>query len=302
MSNRRKKAASRSKFIAYTAAIIIHVAIIAALFVNFTDKPKKTVEAFDADKVDVVKATTVDEAQIKQRQEQIKQQDRDKKRQEKADKDRLKKLREEAEREKQRIAQLQEQQKEEQVKTQELELQRKEIALKKQQEEAKREQERKEREKKIAQQKKREEAKRKEQQRIAAKKKQEAEAAQKRLNDLLAEEERLLAAAQAEKIARERTATVSSKYAALIKQSVVAIRTISPGVESWREVTMNIKLSSLGEVEDVSVVKSSGNASYDRDAETAIRQASPLPIPPPEEDEEAHRIFRDVTLKFKANE
>ena len=102
MSDRRKKSATKNKIIAYTAAIIIHVLIIGAMIFNFTSKPK-TVQAFDADTIDVVKATTIDESQIKQQQDKIKQKDIDKKRLEESEKKRLQKLKEQCENDYQNI-------------------------------------------------------------------------------------------------------------------------------------------------------------------------------------------------------
>jgi len=62
---------------------------------------------------------------------------------------------------------------------------------------------------------------------------------------------------------------------------------------------LKIKLSPSGDVESVSVVKSSGNDRYDSDAEKAVLSASPLPIPTLEEDEAAHNAFRDIIFTIK---
>ena len=319
MSDRRKKAAGVNKIVAYTAAILIHALIIGAMVFNFTSKPK-VVEAFDADKIDVVKATTVDESQIKHQQKLIKEKDAQKKREESAEKKRLADLKKQAEQEKKRIADLQKQQKDEQVKALELEKQRKEIALKREKEKKQAEQEKKKREKELAERKKKElEEKKKrdaEKARIAKleeeRKKRDAEKARldkieqdKKKAEALAlekqkqEAQKNFAEQLAVEEARQRSATLVSKYAALVTKAINDKRTIAPDFDSSLAAKLNIKLSPRGDVLNVSIVESSGNARYDRDAEKAVRNASPLPIPSIEEDETAHKTFQDVTLNIK---
>ena len=315
MSDRRKKAAGVNKIVAYTAAILIHALIIGAMVFNFTSKPK-VVEAFDADKIDVVKATTIDESQIKHQQKLIKEKDAQKKREEKAEKERLAELKKQAEQEKQRIADLKKQQKDEQVKALELEKQRKEIALKREKEKKQAEQEKKKREKELAERKKKElEEKKKrdaEKARTAKqeeeKKKRDAEKARlakieqdKKEAEALALEKQRQAAQKsfADKLAAEEAATLVSKYAALVTKAINDKRTIAPDFDSSLAAKLNIKLSPRGDVLNVSIVESSGNARYDRDAEKAVRNASPLPIPSIEENEKAHKTFRDVILNIE---
>jgi len=315
MSDRRKKAASKNKIIAYTAAIIIHVLIIGAMIFNFTSKPQ-VVEAFDADKIDVVKATTIDESQIQKQQDKIKQKDADKKRREQADKKRLQDLKKQADEEKQRIADLKKQQENEKAKALELEKKRKEIALKAEQEKAQREKEKQEAEKKLAQKKKREEAERKKQAKIAAEKKR-----IKEQEDLKKEQARLEKAKQdkarlekekqeqaikqrfADKLkaeeAKQRSTTLISKHGKLVTDAIDAKRTIASDFDSSLVTKLNIELSREGKVQNVSIVESSGNERYDRDAETAVWNASPLPIPSADDDEVANKTFQNVTLNIK---
>jgi len=293
----RRKLGKTNKMVAYVAAGIVHAVIIGALLFNFT-KDTKTVEAFDADKLDIVTATTIDESQIKDQQDRLKKLEREKQRNKELEEKRLRDLKREAEREKKRIEDLKKKNKEEQAKARELEAERKKIALQRKKEKDKREKELAEKKKKEAAEKKRKEKIAREKKAADDKRRAEEAAANERLNELLQEEERLRAAQNANRIAKERTTTVSNRYAALIREAVNLKRTIAPDFESWRVATINIKLSPLGEVLDVRTVKSSGSARYDRDAETAIRKASPLPIPTEEEDAQAHKLFRDVTLKF----
>ena len=311
MSDRRNKAASMNKIVAYTAAIVIHVLIIGAMVFNFTSKPKE-IEAYDADKIDVVKATTIDEDQIRQQQDRIKQKDKDKKRQEELEKKRLANLKKQAEEEKKRIADLKETQKQEQEKALELEEQRKEIALKKKQEKEQLEKEKEQRRKAEAKrkkeeaEKKRREAQEKKRKAEAEKKRKEAEAAaelkkkQERAEKLERDEAQKSFITQlAAEEAKQRTTTLTAKHSALVRDAINAKRTIAPDFDSWLVAELKIKLSPSGDVENVSVVKSSGNDRYDRDAEKAVLNASPLPIPTAEQDEAAHKVFRNMILTVR---
>jgi len=284
--------------VAYIAAGVVHAIIIGIMLFNFTSEPKQVVEAFDADKVDVINATTIEESQIKNQQDLLKKKEAEKKRREAQEKKRLEDLQKQAKDEKKKLEELKEKQKEEQAKAKELEAERKKIALKKKKEDEKRAKELAERKKKEAAEKKRKEKIAREKKAAEDKKKAKEAAAKKQLDDLLAQEEQRISAQNTDRIAKERTATVSSKYAALIREAVNQKRTIAPDFERWRVAEINIKLSPRGDVLGVRTVKSSGSSRYDRDAETAIRKASPLPIPTEQEDAQAHMLFRDVTLKF----
>jgi len=298
MSERRRKAGITNRMVAYIAAGVVHAIIIGIMLFNFTSEPKQVVEAFDADKVDVINATTIEESQIKNQQDLLKKKEAEKKRREAQEKKRLEDLQKQAKDEKKKLEELKEKQKEEQAKAKELEAERKKIALKKKKEDEKRAKELAERKKKEAAEKKRKEKIAREKKAAEDKKKAKEAAAKKQLDDLLAQEEQRISAQNTDRIAKERTATVSSKYAALIREAVNQKRTIAPDFERWRVAEINIKLSPRGDVLGVRTVKSSGSSRYDRDAETAIRKASPLPIPTEQEDAQAHMLFRDVTLKF----
>ena len=69
----------------------------------------RVVDAAYAEKVDVVRATTVDQAELKKHQDLLKQQDRDKEREKELEEQRLKDLQAQAEKEKQRIEDLKKQ-------------------------------------------------------------------------------------------------------------------------------------------------------------------------------------------------
>jgi len=271
--------------IAYIATGLVHAVIIGALLFNFTSK-RETVDAAYAEKVDVVKATTIDESEIKKQQDKLKQKERDKQREKERERKRLEDLKKKSEQEQKRIEELKNRQKLEQKKAEELEQQRKTIALKKQQEEAERKRKAEEaRKKKIAEDKRKLARIEREQQEIEK---------QRRLNESLAAEEAFIA----EQRAKQRATTLLSKYSALIKQKVARYRTISPDFERWRTTKVNVKLSPSGDVESVRIVKSSGDVRYDRSVETAIYQSTPLPIPSVAEDVEVNKLFQDLNLDF----
>ena len=298
MSERRKIGVKKNRAIAYTAAGLVHALIIGAMVFNFTSK-HDSIDAVYADKVEkIVQATTIDESLIKQQQKKLKDADDAKKKRERLDRERLEKLKKDAAKEEQAIEDLKKKQEVEKEKTAELEKERKAIALKKQQE--------LEKEKQAAEKRKREAKERDRKEKLAAKKKQQRLEQQERerleaeekeflasqeMNRMLAEEEAMVAASQ-------RATTLRAKYAALIQDKVRRYRTISPDFERWRTTTVNVKLSSSGEVQSVRTIKSSGNVRYDRSVETAIYQASPLPIPSVAEDSEVNKVFRDLNLNF----
>ena len=60
--------------------------------------------------------------------------------------------------------------------------------------------------------------------------------------------------------------------------------------------TLNVSLLPGGDVRQVSVVKSSGNAVFDRSAETAVYKAAPLPQP---SDPKAATVLRNFTFIFR---
>jgi len=294
MSERRTRSQSKNRTIAYVAAGLVHALIIAALLVNFTSDPEPIDAAF-AEKVDVVKATTVDESEIKRQQDKLKQEDREKQRKKELERKRLEQLKKDTAQEQKKIEDLKKKQKLEQDRAVELENQRKAIALKKQQEEEKRRLEKIEQQRKdklAADKRERERLEREELERI--KREEQELLAQQQMNQLLAQEEAFLA----EQRAKERATTLLAKYTALITEKVKRYRTISPDFERWRTTTMNVKLSSSGAVQSVRIVKSSGSDRYDRSVETAIYQASPLPIPAAADDPGVNREFQNLNISF----
>ncbi|WP_181919624.1 cell envelope integrity protein TolA [Alkalilimnicola ehrlichii] len=58
---------------------------------------------------------------------------------------------------------------------------------------------------------------------------------------------------------------------------------------------LSIRLAPDGEVLDVDIRESSGNTTFDRSAVTAVRRASPLPVP---SDQDSFEQFRSFNLRF----
>ncbi|WP_460036049.1 cell envelope integrity protein TolA, partial [Methylothermus subterraneus] len=59
---------------------------------------------------------------------------------------------------------------------------------------------------------------------------------------------------------------------------------------------IRVRLAPGGKVLEATVIRSSGNAAFDRSAEVAVHKASPLPIP---SDPEAFAAFQEFNFLFK---
>lgn len=293
----RRKAGAKNRTLAYIAAALVHLLLIGVLLFNFTNnEPRATIEAFDADKIDTVKASVIDESQIKDQQEKLKKAEREreakKREKKKREEDELKKIKQQADQEKQKVADLKAQQELEKKKLEA-------IALNKKKAEDERKKKEAERKKKKAE----EDKKRKAKEAKAAKEKRarDAEDAERRdrLSKALADEEAERQQREADRRAKERTTTVMSQYSARIEQAIKAKWRVAPGTEPWRVAKINIKLSPDGRVLKVVVINSSGSVDYDRSVETAVLQASPLPFPTQEEDLTAHQTLQDININVK---
>jgi len=281
--SKRRKASAKNRTLAYIGAAVVHIAIIAAMLINFSgDEKFEKVDAFDADKIDTVKASVIDESQIKDQQEKIKQ----------AERDRERKKREKKEREQRELDKIKKQADLEKKKVADLEKQRKAIALKK-----KKEEEQRKKEEKLAKQKAEAEKKR-----IADLQKQlaqeEAELLERqRLNKLLAEEEAELQRQEAARRAKQRTTTLVSKFFSGIKRKIEIKRTVDPSFETWRKSVVDITLSPSGDVLSVRTIQSSGLPSYDQSVETAVFAASPFEMPDQGQEPEAVQRLLNIELE-----
>ena len=293
MSDRRK-AGNKNRVMAYIAAAVVHLLLIGAFLFNFSDdEPRETINAFEAEKLDTVKASVIDESQIKDQQEKLKKAERERQRKtldkKKRQLDELKKIQQQTDQEQQKVVDLQDKQKLEQ---QNLERQREAIALKK-----KKDQEQRKKDQKIAK-KKAVNIKKYPNAEVVAEEERDLRERQ-RVNKLVAEEDAERQQREADRRAKERTTTVMSQYSAKIEQAIKSKWRVAPGTESWRVAKINIKLSPDGRVLKVVVINSSGSQDYDRSLETAVLQASPLPFPTVEEDASAHQILQDININVK---
>ena len=264
---------------------------------SFASKPKEE-KAFDADKIDTIAASAVDEKELAKQLKAIKDQDdkREADRQERLEE--LAELAKQEEQSKKEIEDLQKQ-KDEQIKeTERLEQQRKEIALKKKEDEERAEKERLEREEEAKKERERL-AKVKRERELAEKKQREEEAkreaARQAFEEQLAQEQREVA----DRRARERTTTATQGALAKIGEKIRRLRTITPGIEPWRSSIVDVRVNARGDVLSVTTVKSSGDPRYDQNSESAVYKASPLPLPDQTQYPDAYKQFVDGSFELE---
>jgi len=293
----------RNNLVAVIFSVSVHALLLVMLVISFDWTPKPEVIA---KKPNVVKAVAVDANKVKAELDKLRQAEKRKQKQEQDRIARLKRAEQQAKRkrveEEKRIAKLKKQQavlKKKRVaeeKKRKAEQQRL-AKLKKQQAAAKKkrvaeEKKRKAEQARLAKLKKEQAALKKKQaeaekKRIAAEKKRKAEEKKR----LAAEKKRKQEAAQrqqelARQLEAEERAQAEAKanreidrYLVLIRQKV-ARNWLKPAGSSKGLVSkVKVRLIPGGEVIDVKIIKSSGNAVYDRSVEGAVRKASPLPLP-----------------------
>lgn len=125
----------------------------------------------------------------------------------------------------------------------------------------------------------------------ALKKKQAAEAAAK---SLAAEQQKARDALAAQQAAAAQSEI--DKYMDGIRSKVKRFVVVPPSVQGNPEAEVVVTLLPGGEVLDVRISKSSGNAAYDAAVEGAIRKAQPLVVPA---GEQFQRYFRRFTMAFR---
>ena len=106
-------------------------------------------------------------------------------------------------------------------------------------------------------------------------------------------------AAEQERMAAQRHSAMQSminEYGQYIKERVQRSWIRPPGSSSALSCTVEVRLIPSGEVIDAQIVRSSGNAAFDRSVESAVFKASPLPVPP---DPEVMEQFRSLRFEFK---
>ncbi len=116
----------------------------------------------------------------------------------------------------------------------------------------------------------------------------------KALADELANEESELAAAAQ---GRQDQSQLAHFTAAILRQ--VSNNFVAPDFKSGLKCTLLVRMIPGGEVVDARVVKSSGNPTFDRQAELAVRKASPLPVP---DEPRLFQQMKEIQFEFDPSE
>ncbi len=250
-------------------AIVVHIFFIVLFGVGFHFKSKQRASTSAQKTVEV---QMIDERQVKKELAKLKKQD-----------DREVKRKKELEKKRKADAKKQKLEKEKRLAEQKKEKQRIALLEKKAKEKKRKEKEARERKAKEEQ----EDRVRKEKE---LKEKMLAEAA------IMKKEQEAAALRQAELKKRQ---TIIDKYMNLIELKVYQHWIKPPAISKGLESELRVKLIPTGEVIDVQLSKSSGDAVYDKSVQAAVKSASPLPLPPAEEG--LFDTFRDLRLPMRAD-
>ena len=294
MSRRKNRVGFFDRAIAMVAALLVFVGFAAYLWFNLqSDKEddREVVQAFNADEIATIAATTVTEDQIKKQKDKILKAEKEKQRKEK--------LRQE--REKKKLADLKKKQAQEKKKLDDIKKKKAEeekaIALKKKKakedEKKRKEEEKKRKEAEEKQKKKEAEVKKKREEEEKARQAEEA-AKQQRQDDLQAEIEAERQQALVEQSARNST-TIKNRYAALIKEKLQSNFIVPLGSQAAQVPVVNIRLDENGNVLSSKIVNPSGDASFDQAVLAAVYKSSPLPLP--KDNPDIRKQLQDINLR-----
>ncbi|AFT66513.1 TonB-like protein [Cycloclasticus sp. P1] len=296
--------------VAVILSVVFHLLLVAFFMFSadiFSEKkinPKPT--------VNVVKATVIDESKIKAEAEKLKNIENKKRLQEQA---RLNEIKKKRLAEEKRIADLKKQQ----------ELQKQKLAKQKADEAArqaklkeknllaKKKAEAAEKKKQADEKKKRERLAREKAEKLKAAKEKAAKekaakekaAKEKAAKEKAAKEKAAKEQAQREQALRElaaleeqeiRAQEAVASYTDLIRQKVERNWIQPPGDITGLDCVVRVRLIPGGDVIDAQVIKSSGNALFDRSVERATRKAAPLPLP---NDPKMFNFFRTLEFYFR---
>ena len=265
-------------------AIIVHVFFLVLFGVGFHFKSTERAAVAQPKTVEV---NTIDEKLVKKELAKLKRQEQQEEKRKqalikkrKAEEKRLAELRNkrkaEQKKEKQRLAL---------AKKKELELKKKQQALEKKQ---KQEQER---------------LKQLEKQRLEEEERQDRARREKELKEKMLAEETRLKQEQAAAIARQaelkKRQTMIDKYMSLIEAKVYQHWVKPPNVSKGLVCELDVRLIPSGEVINIVLSKSSGDSVYDKSVLSAVKRASPLPLPPAETG--LFDVFRDLHLPMRAD-
>ncbi len=271
-------------------AVLVHIAIVVALTISVRWSITRTAPVIQARVVEepTTGAAEREAARRRAEAEALKRQ-RDEERRQKADAERERKAKDEqrrAEEAKQQAAVKRKQ--DEQRRAEEA---KKQTALKRKQEEERRQKAEAEKKRKAEEEKRRvAEAKRKEE----ASKRRQQEAEQHLKQQIAAEEKARVDAARAARAESE-----MDRYRAIIRQKVERSWSRPGGATQGMQCVVRVRVVPGGEVLAAKVVKSSGNALFDRSVENAVFKASPLPLPT---DAEIFEYFREIEFVFNPQE
>lgn len=276
----------------FTYSILVHVVFVAVLLLSFDwhSKPKPMPH--------VIQAVVIDESQISAEVEKLRLADEKKKKASEAQQQKLDKAKKESQREEQRLAELKKKREAEKRKLKTEEKKRRDVEKQRKAEEKKQrdvEKQRVAKEKRLKQQKqdqlkklKIEEARlekqmqREEEVRIkqAEKRKQQQELERVRQEEARIRQQQLAEEQRQLDVAREREfRSIVDKHVEIIRQKVNRNWLRPSGSMTGLVCTVKVRIIPGGEVLDVRITKSSGNAVFDRSVETAVFKASPLPLP-----------------------
>lgn len=249
-------------------AILVHVIFAGVMIFSFSNS---TSNVAVHPEVNIVKATVIDEAKI---------------RQEKQRKQALARQKEQARKEAQR-KKLEAKKKAEAKRQVELK-KKQQLALKKKQQAAEKKRQAELEQKRKLELQKAAELKKKQEQEQADQQKREAELKQQM------EEENARLAQQAKRAGQQKEV---DKYQALIKQAISNKWIVPVSATEGMECVLRLRLIPSGEVIGVELVRSSGDPRFDRSVEAAVRKASPLPLPPAESG--LFGEFREINMPFR---
>ena len=290
-------------------AVVAHLVLVAMLVFSLDWTPKPTPAG--GAKPEPVQAVVIDESKVSAELERIQETERRKQQQEREAAERLRQLEEKAKqaeaasaKEQQRLEDLKQKQVQEERRLKEQEAKRK-IEQQKQAAEAKRLEEQKQ---KQAEEKRLAEAEAKRKMEADAKRKAEAEtkakaeaeakakAAAEAKRKAEADAQRAAEQALQQQLQAEANQAIVDRYGSAIKAQVERNWIRPPTNWLGLSCMVQVRLIPGGDVASVLIVKSSGDAAFDRSVEAAVYRAAPLPLPP---DPALFDSFRTVNFVFE---
>ena len=264
--NGMRKPIGRTRALVY--AVLVHAVVIGLLLLSFTWHNENIALRAPA----VIQAHVIDDTAAREAARKLKQQLASQQAALKRQQEQQEQLRQQQVQEQQKLAQEQQEQQEQQKKA-----------------------------KRQAERAARQHAAKLEQKRLAAlKRKQQQQRAEERRKRAIASLQKQLAAEQqhrqAAAAAAARAQSAIARYKALIRQKVEQNWVRPPDSRRGMQCVVKVRLVPGGDVLEADVVRSSGDAVFDRSVVNAVYRASPLPLP---DDSTLFPYFRDLEFTFK---